>query len=69
MNDMKNKKGQSEILFVILMLIVALSIATGVWVFKSYHEARVYTELTGKKVTTGQAMFVELRVIEPAKMD
>lgn len=66
---MKNKKGQSEIGFQILMLILMLILAMGVWIFRSYNEAKVYTELTGKKVTTGQAMFVELRVIEPAKMD
>jgi hypothetical protein len=41
----------------------------GVWVFSSSHEAKVYTQLTGKPVTTYQAMFVKLLVIEPAKPD
>jgi len=38
-----------------------------VWVGGSFMEAKTYTELTGKRVTCWQAMWVDLRVIEPAR--
>lgn len=34
----------------------------GAWIFKSYMEAKVYTKVTGVKVSTWDAMWVELRV-------
>lgn len=40
-----------------------------VLIFESKMEAMTYTELTGKSVTTYQAMWVDLRVVEPAKID
>ena len=39
------------------------------WVIGSHFESKTYTELTGRTVTTWQAMWVQLRVIEPAKED
>lgn len=55
-----------EIFFYITTILVALTILFIAWVFKSEMEAKTYTELTGKKVTTYQAMWVDLRVVEPA---
>ena len=58
-----------EIGGVILMIVILISVGVGAWVLSSKMEAQVYTELTGKKVTTNQAMWVDLRVVEPAKQD
>ena len=46
-------------------VVFTLALCFGSWIGGSYMEAKTYTELTGMKVTTWQAMFVELRVIEP----
>lgn len=46
-----------------------IAVACFCWVVKSHFEARTYTELTGRTVTTWQAMWVQLRVIEPAGKD
>lgn len=37
------------------------------WVVYSSLEAKAYNEITGKHVTTGQAMFLQLRVDNPSK--
>ena len=37
------------------------------WVTQSYFEAKAYNNVTGKKVSTLDAMFIELRVQEGAK--
>ncbi len=39
------------------------------WIGFSHMEARTYSKLTGVNVLTLDAMFVQLRVIEPAKTD
>jgi hypothetical protein len=39
------------------------------WVGFSFMEARTYSKLTGTEVKTADAMFVQLRVIEPAKTE
>ena len=57
----------STTLFTVACASVVIVIALALWVTKSHFEARTYTELTGKEVTTWQALWVELRVIEPAK--
>lgn len=46
---------------VILFLIAAL-----IWIFASYQEARAFERVTGKPVTTWDAMWIQLRVQEPA---
>ena len=38
---------------------------TGVWVVKSHFEAKTYSEITGKHITTGQALWVQFRITEP----
>ena len=41
------------------MLFIVL---TAAWIVGSHFEAKAYSELTGKEVTTWQAMWVKLRV-------
>jgi len=45
-----------------LMLVII-----GVWVLYSHQEAETFTRLTGKPVTTREAMFLDLRVQEGIK--
>ena len=51
----------------VFCLLLAIGIPVGVWITKSHFEAKIYSELTGKQVSTWQALWVQLRVIEPAK--
>ncbi len=44
---------------VAILLFLALG---GSWVVRSYFEARAYERVTGKSVSTWDAMFLELRV-------
>ena len=60
--------GKQEIVCTLVTIGTLLAMLIG-WVFYSAMEAHTYTELTGKKVTTFQAMWVDLRVVEPAKKD
>ena len=46
-----------------------LVVCIACWVISSHFESKTYTELTGRSVTTWQAMWVQLRVIEPARED
>lgn len=48
-------------------MVVCLAILLGCWVFYSANEAAAYERITGKKVSTWDAMFVELRIQESAK--
>lgn len=49
------------------MVVVVVLAAVGIWVGDSYFEARAYNRVTGKSVSTLDAMFIELRVQESAK--
>ena len=51
----------------IAFIIFVLAITIGGWILKSKMEAETFSKLTGKPVTTWEAMWVELRVQEPAK--
>jgi hypothetical protein len=51
------------VISVILMLVFIVVC----WTTKSHFEAATYRKLTGIEVTTWDAMWVELRVIEPGK--
>lgn len=57
----------SEKLVNILMLLGGLCFVLGIWVMASYQEAIVFTKLTGKEVTTWEAMWADLRVQEQIK--
>lgn len=60
-------KDLKEAISIITVCSVFLCLLLGFWVIRSHFEAKTYTELTGRTVTTWQAMWIELRVIEPAK--
>lgn len=47
--------------------LAVLGLALGWWVLSSWMEASTYARLTGKQVSTWDAMWVELRVQEGAK--
>lgn len=44
-----------------------LAVVVGIWVLKSHMEARSFNAVTGKSVTTWEAMWIELRVQEGGK--
>lgn len=46
---------------------VSIAIAIGFWIFSASLEAQAYNRITGKNVSTWDAMFVELRVDAPPK--
>lgn len=50
-----------------IILAAVLAVILGVWIFASAMEARAYERITGKKVSTWDAMWVELRVQEGAR--
>ena len=58
--------GKESILVYVAIMSVFLTLTMGAWVVRSHFEAQTYSELTGKTVTTWQALWVDLRVIEPA---
>ena len=47
--------------------ILVIAAAIGLWVFASAMEARAYERITGKRVSTWDAMWVDLRVQEQPK--
>lgn len=49
------------------ILVGALSIAGLAFIFASYQEARSFNRLTGSSATTWDAIWVELRVVEPSR--
>jgi hypothetical protein len=58
--------GQNEAWMAVGLLILLF---LAVWVVSSVFEAKVYNRLTGSKVTTWDAMWVQLRVVGPMKKE
>lgn len=56
-----------ELLAYVAVLVAVLAFVVVPWVVSSFFEARAFNEITGKSVTTWQAMFVDLRVQETVK--
>jgi len=56
-----------EVIFYVVCLFIVLGIGGCIWVTQSHFEAKTYARLTGKDVTTWDAMWLELRVQEQAK--
>lgn len=52
---------------VALVTLGPLALCAVLWVAFSYMEARAYERVTGKQVTTWDAMFLDLRVQEGAR--
>ena len=46
----------------IAIVVLLLTLACGGYIFKSHVEAQEYTRLTGRTVTTWQAMWLSLRL-------
>ena len=61
------KKEDNEMLAGAVAILIILAIVPVGWVFKSYMEAKSYNEVTGKNVTTWQAMWIDLRVQDSPK--
>lgn len=53
----------------ITLAIGAILILLMFWIVPSYFEATTYSRLTGRNVSTWDALWVELRVIEPARLE
>lgn len=53
-----------EYLFVFLSFLFVILVLVGGWVGKSYFEANSYNNVTGKHVSTWDAMFLELRIVD-----
>ena len=51
-----------ETISAIVLLIIIIVAWVCMWLTYSYYEAKVYTGLTNKEVTTWQAMWVDLRI-------
>jgi hypothetical protein len=58
---------KEAIMIVIRIMAILLLMGAGVWIFRSDMEASAFNSVTGKNVTTWQAMWIELRVQEPSK--
>lgn len=59
-----SKTHKEEAKFFIMSTVLFFSIILFGWVVKSSFEANSYNRLTGKNVSTWDAMFIELRVQE-----
>lgn len=46
----------------ILVFFIAFGFFASIWIGSSHMEAKAYNRITGSDVTTGEAMWVELRV-------
>ena len=62
---MSEKK--DDVLIGLFCALIALILLVVIWVAYSYFEASSYNRVTGKDVSTFDAMFLELRVQEGAK--
>lgn len=62
----KERVTMAEVL-ALLGTTLALAAVIAAWPVMSYFEARAYERVTGKRVSTWDAMFLDLRVQEGAK--
>lgn len=60
---------KSDVVYGLLIVLLIIILPIVLWVVPSYFEARTYQKLTGKEVTTWDAMWVELRVQSAPKDD
>lgn len=66
MRDFMDYSDHREYKFGLLLIASLAILGLGSWVVQSYFEAAAYRRVTGKEVTTLDAMFLELRIEEPA---
>lgn len=62
-----DKEEKKALKIVILFFVILFALITSIGVTHSYFEAKAFNEATGKNVTTWQAIFLDLRIMEPAK--
>jgi len=55
------------IVLAVALVFAACVVGVGNWVFRSHMEAKAFNAVTGKSVTTWQAMWIELRVQDQGK--
>lgn len=60
-------KSVATVFIFAIIILIALSIPVGIWVFRSAMEARAFNNVTGKNVSTWDAMWIELRVQEQSQ--
>ena len=67
--ETKNKKPPPgcELVIYLLIFVLTFGACVGFWVFSSSMEAAAYNRVTGKHVSTWDAMWIELRVQESVK--
>ena len=53
-----------ELIIFVVIMVGVLAASSADWVVTSHYEAKTYSRLTGKEVTTWDAMWLELRVQE-----
>lgn len=64
----QNRSGASQVeWFAVVGVVLALVFVLSLWPLQSYFEARAYERVTGKRVSTWDAMFLDLRVQEAVK--
>ena len=61
------RRNNSELPWIIGTVVTVILIAVVGWVGFSYFEAKAFNNVTGKNVSTLDAMFIQLRVAEPAE--
>ena len=59
-------KIDKDVVGIIVATVVCIVVMISLWVGWSYFEAHAYNNITGKQVSTFDAMFVQLRVQESA---
>lgn len=57
----------SETLATVIVAAIFAVFSVGLWACASYFEARAFNRVTGKNVSTVDAMFIQLRVQESLK--
>jgi hypothetical protein len=67
MNIDKKFDGFNPVPFMVVTGLLVVALLIGLWVFLSAMEARAFNRCTGKNVSTWDAMWIELRVMEPSK--
>ena len=63
-----DKEDKAIIKIIITILVGILFISTLGWIFQSYQEAKSFNSVTGKNVSTWDAMWIELRVQDNATL-
>ncbi len=53
----------------VLVCVIVVAVVFAGFVLMSWQESRVFNKLTGANTTTVDAMFVQLRVMEPVEVE